>query len=133
MENLQVATHEFPARINLGRRRTGAPRVANDNGAFVRAVPRAIAGESIVVDAVAAADSVLRAKAKTIAVPAPRRHGLAAALADWFTIYAARRAILHFGAMPDHRLARIGMTRAEIETRMRECFGLPLPGGPRAE
>jgi len=125
MENLQATAPEFPARINLGRRRTGAPRPANDNRTAALALAP-VEGAAVVVDAAVAADTVARAIAASAAAkPAARRQRLAATLASWFTAVAARRASALLRAMPDDRLARAGIARGEIAKRMRECYGLP--------
>ena len=131
MENLQLAVPELPARRNLGRRRTGAPAAATDNGDRARLYALAIPGESVVVDAVEVSDSILRAKAmarhaRAVAAPMPkatRLRRLAGTLAAWYREVAARRTILVFRTMPDDRLARAGLDRADLIAQIREKFG----------
>jgi len=140
MENMHVAAPAFPARFKLGRSRSGAPRpngahAANDNAEaveFAGALALAIPGASVVVNAAEVADSILRAKAMarhasvatTLAPKRARRQRLADAMWAWCREAAARRTILLFESMPDDRLARAGLRRAELITQIREQFGL---------
>lgn len=140
MENMQVAAPEYPARFKLGRSRSGAPspkgaHAANDNteaAEFAGALALAIPGESVVVNAAEVSASILRAKAmawraSVAATLAPKQAGrrrLADALWAWCREAAARRTILLFESMPDDRLARAGLRRAELITQIREQFGL---------